>query len=91
MRRISILLSLAIILLALAPVAVQAQQVHVVQAGENLFKIGQRYSISYLLIAQANNIPEPYQIHAGNQLVIPGPDGSTGAAPAARSFRSLRR
>ena len=85
MRRLSLALCLMIALLASGTAAVYAQQIHVVQSGETLFKIGQRYGVSYLLIAQANSIPAPYHIHSGNQLVIPGPDGSTTSAPASQA------
>lgn len=49
---------------------------YVVQPGDTLYKIGQRYNISWVEIAQANNIVNPNQIYVGQQLTIP-----TGATP----------
>ncbi len=47
------------------------QRTHVVQYGENLFRIGLRYGISWLQIAAANGIGYPYNIYAGQVLIIP--------------------
>jgi LysM repeat protein len=83
MRRLIVLLLTTVVLLSLGSVAGLAQQVHVVQPGENLFSIARRYSRSLEEIAQANGIASPYVIHAGNQLTIPAPGGGTQApAPA---------
>lgn len=55
---------------------------HIVQAGENLFRIGLQYGVSWQSLQAANNMPTPY-VYAGQSLVIPGADtGSTaGVAP----------
>lgn len=53
------------------PVASGGGRVHVVQRGENLFRIGLRYGVSYVAIAQANGINDVNRIFAGQQLVIP--------------------
>ena len=86
MLRFSLYTILIAALLAIGAIGVLAQQVHVVQSGENLFKISQRYGVSYLDIAQANNIPAPYNIHSGNQLIIPGqqPATTTTTQPASQ-------
>jgi LysM repeat protein len=47
------------------------EQVHVVQAGENLFRIGLQYGIPYEEIAAYNNIPPPYTIFVGQEIKIP--------------------
>ena len=44
---------------------------HVVQPGESLSTIGDRYGVPWLQIAQANDIPEPYVIQVGQELIIP--------------------
>ena len=44
---------------------------HVVQPGETLFMIGERYGIPWLDIARANGIGSPYWIVAGQKLSIP--------------------
>ncbi len=48
------------------------QFTHVVQPGESLYSISLRYGVSWMTIAQANNIVSPYVIYAGQTLVIPG-------------------
>lgn len=44
---------------------------HIVQPGESLSSIGEIYGVPWLLIAEANAIPEPYIIQVGQELVIP--------------------
>ena len=44
---------------------------HVVQLGENLFRIGLRYGVSMDAIMRANNIYYPNLIFAGQVLTIP--------------------
>lgn len=44
---------------------------HVVQPGENLFRIGLRYGISWVQIAEANGLVNPNQIYVGQTLKIP--------------------
>ncbi|MBI5965064.1 MAG: LysM peptidoglycan-binding domain-containing protein [Chloroflexi bacterium] len=45
--------------------------IHIVQAGENLFRIGLRYGVSYSEIARVNQISDPTRIYVGQQLCIP--------------------
>ncbi len=83
MRRVTVFLMTTIVLMSLGSVAVMAQQVHVVQRGENLFNIAQQYGRTLEELAQANGLAPPYVIHAGNQIAIPAPGGGTQApAPA---------
>lgn len=50
--------------------------VHIVQPGENLFRISLRYGTTVEAIARANNIMNPWFIYVGQELVIPtGGDG----------------
>lgn len=49
--------------------------VHVVQPGENLYRISLRYGVSQQAIAAANNMPVEATIYVGQRLVIPGFDG----------------
>ena len=44
---------------------------YVVQPGDNLFRIGLRYGVSWVQIAEANGITNPNQIYAGQVLKIP--------------------
>jgi LysM repeat protein len=59
---------------------------HVVQRGENLFRIGLKYGLSWQAIQAANNLPSP-TVYAGQTLIIPsansGSDNTPSAAPAA--------
>lgn len=47
------------------------QRIHVVQPGENLYRIALRYGVSLSVIAQVNGIPNVSLIYAGQQLIIP--------------------
>ncbi len=47
------------------------EQLHLVQAGENLFRIALRYGFSHETIAAYNNIPWPYTIYPGQEIRIP--------------------
>jgi peptidoglycan DL-endopeptidase LytF len=53
------------------------QSVHIVQAGETLYRIGQRYGYDYRQIAAWNNIPPPYNISVGQRLLISPTSGGT--------------
>jgi len=44
---------------------------HIVQTGETLIAIAQNYGVSVSAILNANNIQNPDQIRAGDQLIIP--------------------
>jgi LysM repeat protein len=44
---------------------------HVVQEGEALYTIAERYQVGLEAIEGANNITEPYLIFPGQELVIP--------------------
>jgi len=45
---------------------------HVVKPGENLFRIGKAYDISYDELARANGIRDAAQIRVGQRILIPG-------------------
>lgn len=48
-----------------------ATTIHVVQRGETLFSIAQRYGVTIEAIAQANQIADPTVIYVGQRLIIP--------------------
>jgi LysM repeat protein len=48
-----------------------ARAVHVVQAGENLFRIGLRYGVHYTTLATYNGIADPARIYVGQCIAIP--------------------
>jgi len=54
-----------------APVAPTGERIHIVQPGENLFRIGLKYGVPWQDIARANGIVNPRQIVVGQRLVIP--------------------
>ncbi len=57
--------------------------VHIVQRGETLFSIGQRYGSTVDAITHANTIPDPRQIYVGQRIVIPGVAGEVGVQETA--------
>jgi len=46
--------------------------VHVVKRGENLYRIGKAYGVSYEELAEANDLDDPSRIEVGQRLVVPG-------------------
>jgi LysM repeat protein len=50
---------------------VSGEQTYVVQAGDNLFRIALRYSMSFETVAAYNNIPWPYFVYVGQEIKIP--------------------
>lgn len=83
MRRFILVLSLLtlVFVLGAATVAAQTETVHVVQAGENLFRISLRYNVAMASIAQRNGIANWNLIYVGQRLVIPGTTGGTPSTP----------
>jgi LysM repeat protein len=53
---------------------------HIVQPGETLSSIAQRYGTTSQAIAQANGITNPSQIYQGQKLKIPTSEGSSGTS-----------
>lgn len=47
---------------------------YTVQSGDSLAQIAARYGVSYQMIVEANQIPDPNLIDVGLQLIIPPPD-----------------
>lgn len=77
MRRLFIALLILLIITPVLVFAGNAEQtcgtnvVHLVQQGENLFRISLRYGTSMNAIANANGIVNIHRIYAGQQLIIP--------------------
>ncbi len=58
-----------------------AQIIHIVQPGENLFRIGLKYGVSWTAIMEANGLADT-TIYVGQRLIIPlGDDASTATPP----------
>ncbi len=57
--------------------------IHIVQPGENLFRIGLQYGYSWTVLAQYNGIPNPNFIVVGQAIRIPaaGSTGGSGGQP----------
>lgn len=47
------------------------------QSGEHLAQIARQYGVSWMAIAQANNLSDPNSIYAGQQLIIPAAGSMT--------------
>jgi LysM repeat protein len=46
-------------------------QYHIVQPGENLFRIALQYNMLYTALAEANGLSYPYTVYDGQRLIIP--------------------
>ena len=51
---------------------------YLVQEGDTLWEIAQRFGVPLEELAQENDISDPAQLSAGDELVIPGIDGANG-------------
>jgi LysM repeat protein len=52
------------------------EQVHIVQAGDNLYRIGLRYGFTIQELVTYNNLANPDRLEIGQQIRIP-PEGYT--------------
>ena len=85
MRRILTLgIALALILALAAPAFAQGSVIHIVQRGENLFRIGLRYGVTVDALAVANGLTNTSRIYVGQRLVIP----TGGSSASQRSYPS---
>ena len=62
------------------PTPASGERTHVVQPGENLFRISLHYELHYETVAAANGIINPDLIYIGQTLTIPG-EGTTPTTP----------
>ncbi|MYE27889.1 MAG: LysM peptidoglycan-binding domain-containing protein [Chloroflexi bacterium] len=75
-------------------VAGNAERTHIVQRGETLQVIAQRYGLSWQTLARANNIANPNLIYAGQALIVPAssqPDATPVLIPTAQPALPLQR
>jgi len=98
-----VLVKLVIVVALLWPAGLASAQqtqvsgpVYIVQSGDSLWDIAQRFHVSLADLQQANGITNPNQLSAGAQLVIPGLEGIQGVlvtteVPFGESLRSLSR
>ncbi len=88
-------LALTILLIQLGLLSALAQTpqtqpphlIHLVQPGETLFSIAQRYGTTVEAIVAANDIDNPRLIHPGQRLVIPLPSPTPTATPTPEGAR----
>ena len=81
MRRLLTLgTALALVLALAAPAFAQGSVIHVVQRGENLFRIALRYGVTVDALAAANGLSSSSHIYVGQRLTIP-----TGSPPPSSS------
>lgn len=71
-RLLSILVACSVVLMFAAPAFADTPIVHVVQPGENLYRISLRYGVSMPELAAANGIANVNCLYAGQRLVIIG-------------------
>jgi lysozyme len=78
-RWLGMLLIFGLLLASLAPASTAYAEdgVHVVQRGESLGTIAQRYNVSLSELARNNGISNPNFIYVGQRLVIPGTQASS--------------
>jgi len=55
-----------------APIRPKANIIHIVKPGENLYRIGKAYDVSFEELAKANRLRDARQIYVGQRLLIPG-------------------
>jgi LysM repeat protein len=71
----------------IAPPSPGGPTVHIVQPGENLFRISLRYGTTVDAIAKANNIVNPWFIYVGQELKIPtGGGGMPPPGPGGKTY-----
>lgn len=97
MRKLTILAFLFLIWLPTLSVTAQTDgPVYIVQPGDTLSGIAARFNVSTADLMNANNITNPDQLAAGQQLIIPGLEGISGTLTTeiiayGDNFRSLSR
>ncbi|MBI2911964.1 MAG: LysM peptidoglycan-binding domain-containing protein [Chloroflexi bacterium] len=57
--------------------------IHIVEAGQNLYRIALKYGISWPVLQQANSLPSPDRVVAGQRLVIPAASGGSASVSTA--------
>jgi len=92
MRRVLILTLMVSTLLTVTTPAFAQSQVHVVQPGENLYRIALRYGTTIQALAVANGLSNTSRIYVGQQIVIPsGNSESTPATSATNGTHVVQR
>lgn len=89
LRRVGVVLALALLLSATLVPAASADGtiIHVVQRGETLYSIANRYGVNMYRIAEANGLTNLNAIYPGQRLIIP----LGGPAPACPVYHRVAR
>jgi LysM repeat protein len=91
MRRIlTSIIVLALLLALAAPVSAQGT-IHVVQRGENLFRIALRYGVTLNALASANGLNNVSRIYVGQRLIIPAGGNANPTTPSSAGVHVVRR
>jgi LysM repeat protein len=75
-----VVVTLVVLVATISTSLAQDSVVHVVQPGENLYRIALRYGVTMEALIQANNIADASRVFSGQELLIPGisaPDSGT--------------
>jgi LysM repeat protein len=80
-------ITLVLILTLAMPVFAQGTVVHIVQRGENLFRIALHHGVTVDALAAANSLSNPRLVYVGQRLVIPS--GSSSTRPATSSVSGV--
>jgi lipoprotein-anchoring transpeptidase ErfK/SrfK len=92
MRRMLILgTALALSLALAAPASAEDPIVHVVQPGQNLFRIALRYGMTVDALAAANGLSDASRIYSGQRLVIPTRGSTTSPAASSSGVHVVQR
>jgi murein DD-endopeptidase MepM/ murein hydrolase activator NlpD len=66
--------------------------IYIVQAGDTLYSIAQRYGIDVNVLAEANGLINPDQIYVGQSLTIPAPStASTSIGPTVNRIHTVQK
>ncbi len=70
-----------VVVVTMTPETTSASGIHVVQPGENLFRIALRYGTTVEALSQLNSITNPALIRVGQQLRVSGSGGTPPTTP----------
>ncbi len=92
MKKIVILCTVIVLALVLAtPVFAAENVVHVVQPGENLYRIALRYGVTVNAIASANGLTNTRHIYVGQRLIIPTSGSPSSPPPSSGGVHVVQR
>lgn len=86
MRRVlSLGIALVLCLAMATPILAQGAVTHIVQRGENLYRIALRHGVTVDALSAANRLSNPRLIYVGQRLVIPTTSSPTGTTTSRTS------